>query len=71
MELISQVNLTILSIYTQLSYSLNKLSHLAAMVQMKDLPDISRFVRRSDQLPIHNTVHLVVGEESVEVSILG
>ena len=38
------------------------------MVRIPDLPDLSRFVQRTDKVPVYNTVHLLVGAESVEVS---
>ena len=38
------------------------------MVRIPDLPDLSRFVQRADKVPVYNTIHLLVGEESVEVS---
>ena len=38
------------------------------MVRIPDLPDLSRFVQRTDKVPVYNTVHLLVGEKSVEVS---
>ena len=38
------------------------------MMRIPDLPDLSRFVQRADKVPIYNTIHLLVGEESVEVS---
>ena len=38
------------------------------MVRIDSLPDLSRFVQRADKVPVYNTIHLLVGEESVEVS---
>ena len=38
------------------------------MVRISSLPDISRFVRREGRLNINNTIHLLVGEDVVEVS---
>ena len=38
------------------------------MVRISSLPDLSRFVRRKDKLPVYNTVHLLVGEDTIEVS---
>ena len=38
------------------------------MVRIPDLPDLSRFVQRAEKVPVYNTIHLLVGEESVEVS---
>ena len=38
------------------------------MVRITSLPDISRFVKREGQLNINNTIHLLVGEDAVEVS---
>ena len=38
------------------------------MVRITSLPDISRFVRREGKLNINNTIHLLVGEDGVEVS---
>ena len=38
------------------------------MVRIDSLPDLSRFVQRTDKVPVYNTIHLLVGEESVEVS---
>ena len=39
-----------------------------AMVRISSLPDLSRFVKRQDKLPVYNTVHLLVGEDTIEVS---
>ena len=38
------------------------------MVRVASLPDLSRFIRRSNKLPIYNTIHFLVGTESIEVS---
>ena len=38
------------------------------MVRITSLPDISRFVKREGRLNINNTIHLLVGEDAVEVS---
>ena len=38
------------------------------MVRIASLPDISRFVKRESRLNINNTIHLLVGEDAVEVS---
>ena len=38
------------------------------MVRIASLPDISRFVKREGRLNINNTIHLLVGEDAVEVS---
>ena len=40
------------------------------MVRIDSLPDLSRFVRREDSIRVHNTVHLLVGEESVEGELI-
>ena len=41
---------------------------MASMRGIRGLPDLSRFVKRGEKLPVHNTVLLLVGEESIEVS---
>ena len=38
------------------------------MVRIPLLPDLSRFIRRSDKVKLFNTVHLLIGETSIEVS---
>ena len=38
------------------------------MVRIAELPDLSRFVKRRGHISVYNTVHLVVGKLSVEVS---
>ena len=38
------------------------------MVRIARLPDLSRFVRQDEKVTIYNTIHLLVGEDSVEVS---
>ena len=38
------------------------------MVRVASLPDLFRFVRRSNKLPIYNPIHFLVGTESIEVS---
>ena len=41
---------------------------VSVMVRIASLPDISRFVKREGRLNINNTIHLLVGEDAVEVS---
>ena len=41
---------------------------MASLRGIRGLPDLSRFVKRGEKLPVHNTVLLLVGEESIEVS---
>ena len=38
------------------------------MVRLSSFPDLSRFVKREDKVKVNNTVHLLVGEDSIEVS---
>ena len=39
------------------------------MVRISSFPDLSRFVKRQDKMPLHNTVlYLIAGEDSIEVS---
>ena len=38
------------------------------MAGIRGLPDLSRFVKRGDKLPVHNTVLLLIGENTIEVS---
>ena len=38
------------------------------MVRIESLPDLSRFVKQEEKTTVYNTVHLLDGEDSIEVS---